>query len=174
MMQIRKVGETATSITLGWDLVPGADGYRFYSAGVLRSKTMDPKRKTVKFSKGQEPYRIEAVVLTPVDSGTWPAQPPPPPPPTFKKVAPRVAFKQGVSDARFCTREQPGVVPEPGAPAGHTVDESGATYDQDGLCKNGVRSDAPAVTGALEIDGRDYCSLPRVGDPTKNTGSWAI
>jgi hypothetical protein len=89
-------------------------------------------------------------------------------------VAPRVAFKDGGSDARYCTVNQPGVVPEPGGPAGHTVDESGATYDDNGLCKNGLRSDGPAVTSAREIDGRPYCSLPTVGSATDNTGSWAI
>jgi hypothetical protein len=83
-----------------------------------------------------------------------------------------VAYKQGGSDARFCTVNQPGVVAD--GPPGHTRDESGATYDENGLCKNGVRSDGPAVTGALEIDGRPYCSLPTMGSPTDNTGSWAI
>ena len=103
-----------------------------------------------------------------------PPPPPPPPPPTYVKVAPRVAFKANGSDARYCTVGQPGVVPDPNAPPGHTVDEHGATYDDNGLCKNGKRSDGPAVTSAREIDGRPYCSLPTMGDPTKNTGSWAI
>ena len=48
-----------------------------------------------------------------------------------------------------------------------------ANYDMNGLCLGG-RSDGPALTSALEIDGRPYCSLPTTGDPTKNTGSWAI
>lgn len=102
--------------------------------------------------------------------------PPPPPPPagTYVKVAPRVAHKAGGSDARFCTVDQPGVVQEAGAPHGHTIDEHGATYDDNGLCKNGRRSDGPAATSALEIDGRNLCDLPRIGDPTNNTGSWAI
>jgi hypothetical protein len=169
-IDIRKVSETATSITLGWVPVAGADGYRFYSAGVLRSKTMDPSRDKVQFSKGAEPYRIEAVILTPIDEGVYPAVAPP----AYKKVAPRVAFKQGGSDARFCTVGQPGVVQEGGAPPGHTIDESGATYDENGLCKNGLRSDGPALTGAREINGRPYCELPTMGDPTKNTGSWQI
>lgn len=168
-MAIRKVSETSSSITLGWDAVPGADGYRFYSAGVLRSKTMDPSRTTVKFSKGQEPYVVEAVILSKIDSGSYPSVTP-----DYKKVAPRVAYKQDGSDARFCTVGQPGVVQEPGAPPGHTTDESGATYDDNGLCKNGLRSDGPAVTGAREINGRPYCELPLMGDPTKNTGSWKI
>lgn len=174
MMQIRKVGETATTITLGWDPVPGADGYRFYSAGVLRSKTMDPKRRTVKFSKGQEPYKVEAVVLSPIDSGTYPAAPPP----TYKKVAPRVAYAEGGSDARFCMFNPDGSL-RPGVSRrqdGKYVDESGAVYsaDGDGLDESGIRADAPAVTSALGIDGRPYCSLPLEGDPTKNTGSWLI
>ena len=163
-MVVRKVSETATTITLGWDAVPGADGYRFYSAGVLRSKTFDKSRKTVKFSKGQAPYKIEAVVLKPIDSGTYPATTPPPPPPTYKKVAPRVAYKAGGSDARYCLRDFP------------SLRDDVASYDVNGLC-NGGRSDgspADCPTSALEIDGREYCSLPTQGDPTKNTGSWLI
>jgi hypothetical protein len=95
---------------------------------------------------------------------------PDPPPVVYKKVAPRVAYKAGGSDARYCCVNQPGVT----RLGGGWTDESGATYDDNGLCVNGLRSDAPALTSALEIDGRDYCSLPTTGDPTKNTGSWAI
>ena len=166
MMVIRKVAETASTITLGWDPVPGADGYRFYSAGVLRSKTMDPSRRTVKFSKGQEPYKIEAVVLTPIDSGTYP----PSPPPAYKKVAPRVAYAVPGADARYCVHNQPGVVEQPNG----TFRDAVAEYDADGLCLGSERSPSPAVTAANEIDGRPYCSLPTMGDPQLNTGSWAI
>lgn len=171
MMQIRKVAETATTITLGWDPVPGADGYRFYSAGVLRSKTMDPSRKTVKFAKGQEPYKVEAVVLSPLDSGTYPQSGP-----VYKKVAPRVAYAEGGSDARFCVINQPGVVQIASGPnAGKYTDESGAIYtNADGLDESGIRSGEPAVTGAKQINGRPYCSLPTMGDPTLNTGSWKV
>lgn len=102
-----------------------------------------------------------------------PVEPPPvqPPTPTYAKVAPRVAYQAGGSDARFCVYNQPGV--SPSGPNEYR-DESGATYDENGLCKNGVRSGAPAATSALEIDGRDYCDLPRMGEPHLNTGSWAI
>jgi hypothetical protein len=103
-----------------------------------------------------------------------PIQPPPPPPPAYVKVAPRVAYKDTGSDARYCTVNQPGVVPDPSGGTGDTKDESGATYDSNGLCKNGVRSDGPAVTSAREIDGRPYCSLPTMGTAENNTGSWAI
>jgi hypothetical protein len=100
----------------------------------------------------------------------------PPPPPAFKKVAPRVAHKQDGSDARFCLGEEgalrPGVFQRPD---GKYSDESGAVYTNlDGLDESGIRSDAPAPTGAKEINGRPYCSLPTEGDPTKNTGSWSI
>lgn len=100
----------------------------------------------------------------------------PPPPVTFKKVAPRVAYKQDGSDARFCLKDgdslRPGVFQRPD---GKYSDESGAVYTNlDGLDESGVRSDAPAPTGAKEINGRPYCSLPTEGDPTKNTGSWLI
>jgi hypothetical protein len=171
MMNIRKVAETATTLTLGWDPVPGCDGYRFYSAGVLRSKTMDPKRKTVKFSKGQEPYVIEAVVLQRLDAGTWP-----PSGPTYKKVAPRVAYAQGGADARFCLTENGSLRPGVSQRAdGKYTDESGAVYTNlDGLDESGIRSGAPAPTGAREIDGRPICTLPTEGQPTNNTGSWKI
>ena len=165
-MIIRKVAETSTTITLGWDPVPGADGYRFYSAGVLRSKTMDPSRKTVKFSKGQAPYKIEAVVLNPIDSGTYPSSPPP----TYKKVAPRVAYAVAGADARFCVENQPGVVKQPNG----TYRDEVAEYDADGLCLGSERSGSPAVTAANDINGRPYCSLPTMGDPTLNTGSWKV
>lgn len=167
-MAIRKVSETSSSITLGWDAVPGADGYRFYSAGVLRSKTMDPSRTTVKFSKGQEPYVVEAVILSKIDSGSYPSVTP-----VYKKVAPRVAYKQDGSDARYCLVDQPGVVRQPNG----TWRDEVAEYDNDGLCLGSERSGGSAsdgIVGAKEIDGRPYCSLPMTGDPTKNTGSWKI
>ena len=102
--------------------------------------------------------------------------PEPPPPVTFKKVAPRVAHKQDGSDARFCLGTegnlQPGVFRRPD---GKYSDESGAVYTNlDGLDESGIRSDAPAPTGAKEINGRPYCSLPTEGDPTLNTGSWKV
>lgn len=170
MMTIRKVSETATTITFGWDPVPGADGYRFYSAGVLRSKTMDPRRRTVKFLKGQEPYKIEAVVLNPIDSGTYP---PSQPSPTFKLVAPRVAYAVPGADARYCVIGQPGVGLQPDG----TYRDEVAQYDTDGLCLGAERSggsQADGIVSAREIDGRALCSLPMPGNPSLNTGSWKI
>jgi hypothetical protein len=178
-MQLSKIGETATTITLGWTPVAGADGYRFYSAGVLRSKTMDPSRKSVKFSKGQEPYKVEAVVLTPIDSGVYPSTPV-----TFKKVAPRVAYKQDGSDARYCLwAGAEGGALRPGLsyidPNNHSagVRDEVAQYSLDGLCLGSERTGGKAsdgIVGAKEIDGRPLCSLPMPGDPTRNTGSWLI
>ena len=107
--------------------------------------------------------------------------PPPPPPPTFKKVAPRVAHWQDFSDALFSLTTdgstlRPGVYQiQLGPNAGKYSDESGAIYTTlDGKDESGIRSDAPAVTGAKEIDGRNLWDLPLIGDPLKNTGSWAI
>jgi hypothetical protein len=91
-----------------------------------------------------------------------PAPVPPPAPPAYKKVAPRVAYKAGNSDARYCLKDFPG------------GKDDVASYDANGLCTSGTRSDGPAVTSALEIDGREYCSLPTFGDPKQNTGSWYI
>lgn len=117
---------------------------------------------------GRAAWRV-AALLAPIGI---PPPPPPPPPPTYKKVAPRVAYKAGGSDARFCVVNQPGVVRRPD---GKFTDESGAVYsNEDGLDESGIRSGEPALTSALEIDGRPYCSLPTMGDPRLNTGSWAI
>ncbi len=176
---LRKIKEDATTITLGWDPVPGCDGYVFYSAGVRRSKTMDPSRRSVRLSKGQEPYRVEAVRLTTIDYGEYPVVKPPPEP-TYKKVAPRVAYKTDRADARYCLF-LPGGMLRPGVTQrqdGKFTDESGAVYtDGDGLDESGRRSPGSAndcPTSASNIDGREYCSLPMQGDPTKNTGSWLI
>jgi hypothetical protein len=96
-------------------------------------------------------------------SGAGPVPPPPPvEPDKYAKVAPRVAYKAGNSDARYCLKDFP------------NLRDDVATYDENGLCTSGTRSDGPAKTSALEIDGREYCSLPTFGDPTQNTGSWYI
>jgi hypothetical protein len=99
--------------------------------------------------------------------------PPPPPPPTYKKVAPRVAYKQDGSDARYCCVNQPGVTLRPDG----TYRDDVAEYDDRGFCLGRERSDGSAadgIVGAREIDGRPLCSLPTPGDPTKNTGSWQL
>lgn len=74
---VRKVSETATTITLGWDSQPG-DGYRFYADGVAVSRTFDPSRTSVRFSKGASSYRIEVLHVSAGDSGFWPIPDPPP------------------------------------------------------------------------------------------------
>lgn len=67
---LRLLAETATTITLGWDPVPGAVGYRFSSATSTKlSHTWDPLRSSAKFSKAAW-YRVEALSV-PV-SGTYP------------------------------------------------------------------------------------------------------
>jgi len=178
-MELRKIKEDATTITLGWDPVPGCDGYVFYSAGVRRSKTMDPTRRSVRMSKGQQPYRVEAVRLSTINYGEYPS-PTQPPPQTYKKVAPRVAYKTDRADARYCMFNPDGSL-RPGIvrlSSGVYQDEV-AQYsaDGDGLELSGVRSGgspADCPTGSDSIDGRSYCSLPMQGDPTKNTGSWLI
>jgi hypothetical protein len=175
-MELRKVAETAATITLGWDAVEGADGYLFYADGKRVSRTFDPKRRTVKFSKGPSSFVVEAVRFAKVDAGAYPSAPPV----SYVKVAPRVAYKQDGVDARFCLVDngnlRPGVSQITSGPnAGKFTDQSGAIYtDLDGLDESGVRSGEPAVTGAREIDGRPICSLPTTGNPETNTGSWAI
>lgn len=105
--------------------------------------------------------------------------PPPPPPPPFKRVAPKVANKQDGSDARFCVTNQPGVVPDPDHPEGPGMKDDVARYDMNGLHRGGRSDDCtqwqtPGLVGARELDGREPCELPRVGQPENNTGSWQL
>jgi hypothetical protein len=185
MIPVRKVSETATSITLGWDPVPNADGYRFYSAGVLRSKTMDPRRRTVKFSKGQSPYRIEAVILNHLDQGSYPppTQPPPQPTPTYKRVAPITVTEQGGSNQRVClfTGEVEGGPLRPGVvqlPDGRYTDDSKAIYQSNGLEDTSVRTRLPegafGLVKAREMDSRNACQCHTAGKPEDNSGSWTV
>lgn len=76
MIALRKKAETTTSITLEWDSVPGAVGYRFQSAAQPKwSHTFDANRRDVKFSKAAW-YKVEA--LGKRDSGQYPTAVPPP------------------------------------------------------------------------------------------------
>ena len=176
-MTLKKKSETATRITFEIVDVPaGVEAFAFYADGRRVSKTCKSGQREVTFSKGAAAYTVTAVAFAPITSASYPSTPPPPPP-TYKKVAPRVAYKTDRADARYCLFESDGRL-RPGVtrrPDGKYTDESGAVYtDGDGLDESGVRSPAPAVTSASNIDGRPYCSLPLEGDPTKNTGSWTI
>jgi hypothetical protein len=70
---VRRIAETQSSITLGWDKQPG-DGYRFYKDGVVVSRTFDPARTSVKFSKGQS-YKVEVQLIQYGNSGVYPSAP---------------------------------------------------------------------------------------------------
>lgn len=61
---VRLVSETATTITLGWDPIPGAAGFRFTSEKGRISHTWDGSRTTVKFAKGSSWYRVESLSAT--------------------------------------------------------------------------------------------------------------
>lgn len=79
-MNIRKISETASKMTLAWDPVPGAAaGYRGRDVTVSKwTQTQDTK---MTFAKGASVV-IQALGVE--DEGTWPqATPPPPPPPAY-------------------------------------------------------------------------------------------
>lgn len=79
---VHKVSETATTVTLGWDAQPGADGYRFYADGVAVSRTFDPSRTTVRFGKQFATYKVAALQVTETGTvGVYPAPVEPPTPP---------------------------------------------------------------------------------------------
>lgn len=54
---ITLVSQDATTFTLTWPRQP-ADGYVFYFGGLERSRTRDPKRVTVRVSKGWPEYLV--------------------------------------------------------------------------------------------------------------------
>lgn len=160
-LTLRKLPKsTSTALWIGWDPVP-CDGYLFYVGGVRVSRSFDPNKSEVKLhpSAEQKGVRVDAIRFEPVASDSWPDVVP-----TFKRVAPRVAYAAGGSDARYCLKDFP------------SLRDDVASYDVNGLClggrSNGSADDCP--TSAKEINGREYCELPTQGDPTKNTGSWLI
>lgn len=77
MIQLTKISETASKITLGWSPVPGAIGYRFQSAlqAPKWSHTWDATRSQATFGKAAW-YKVEALGLA--DSGEYPAAAPAP------------------------------------------------------------------------------------------------
>ena len=78
-MKLTKTAETASTITLSWEQVPDAVGYRFIVDGKT-SHTWDPTRTSVKVSKGAERVSVEA--LGALDIGVYPPTTTPPEPPT--------------------------------------------------------------------------------------------
>jgi hypothetical protein len=69
---VRKVSETASTITLAWDRQE-ADGYRFYRDGVAVSRTFDPSRTSARFAKPGT-YRVEVLQVSGGISGVYPAK----------------------------------------------------------------------------------------------------
>lgn len=62
--------ETDSTLTLGWQPVPGALGYAFFTDGQRLSHTFNPARSTVRFRKGAGRYEVAA--LTPSPKGYYP------------------------------------------------------------------------------------------------------
>lgn len=158
---LRKLSKsTASALWIGWDPVP-CDGYLFYVGGQRVSKSFDPNKHEIKFhpSAEQQGVRVDAIYFAQAATDSWPDAVP-----TYKRVAPRVAYAAGGSDARYCLKDFPG------------LRDDVASYDANGLCNGGRSngSDKDCYTSAKEINGREYCDLPTQGDPTKNTGSWLI
>jgi hypothetical protein len=73
---VHLVSQDDTTVTLGWSPQPGY-GYLFSADGVLRSRTYDPNRSTVRFAKATS-YDIDVIVKG--ANGHYPDTTPPPPP----------------------------------------------------------------------------------------------
>ena len=143
-------------------------------AARLRMKKLDPGGFNATGTGAWDKYFATLRTLVyDHDAAITPGPTPPPPPiepDKYFRVAPRMAYKDGSSDARYCTVGQPGVTRHADGSANDDV----AHYDPNGLCTDGKRSDGPAKTSALEINSREYCDLPVFGDPKQNTGSWYV
>lgn len=74
-MELRKISETASKITIGWDPVPGATaGYRGHQEGV--TKWTQTQSTQMVFAKDA---KVEVQALGVVDKGVYPPVAPPPP-----------------------------------------------------------------------------------------------
>lgn len=78
-MELRKVAETANTITLGWTPPPDVQVNILYDDRGRRS-TAGVQAKTAKFDKGHEPYEVAAVCrdgagVFRIELGTYPAGP---------------------------------------------------------------------------------------------------
>lgn len=153
-MELRKIGETPTTITFGWKPV-ACEGYLFFADGKRVSKTFDPTRSSIKFSKGPKSFRIEAINFVTIDSDVWP-DPVSQPPPVQKMAAPQTINPEGGSDARYCVRDLP---TEPNSDIHYEPSDPAIRYDSDGLCLGGRTKDRviPGLRGARSVDGADYC-----------------
>lgn len=60
-LEVRLVSQTSSTVTLGWDPQPGY-GYMFSADGALVSRTNDPQRSTVRFSKSYSTYEVAVIV----------------------------------------------------------------------------------------------------------------
>jgi len=77
---IRKISQTATTITLGWDRQAGAAGYRFYTCRALGSctavaQTLNPTQVSARFATGPASFKIEALPLSAGNVGVYPSRP---------------------------------------------------------------------------------------------------
>lgn len=111
---LRLVSQTNTTITVAWDPQPGY-GYLFTSDGVLRSRTNDPSRTSVRFAKVSPPsYDVD--VIAKGANGHYPGVTPPPPVATINQTIvngstiPNIAGWRAVYDAN-----NDGVEDDPGS-----------------------------------------------------------
>ena len=146
-MELHKVAETSNTITVGWTPVPGCEGYLFFKDGVRVSRTLDPSRNTVKFSKPFQSLMVQAFVFSTISQGSYPGVVPPP------FVAPRTynAAPGGEPSSRFCTTGLP-------RNAQGSLYDSFSTYDDDGRDLGGrTAKQVQGLKPANEMDGRGPC-----------------
>lgn len=88
-MNVRVLRETTTTVDIGYDKVPGAEGYAYYLDGKRVSRTLDPDDLEAHFRKPDAKthvYEVRALEVGDRGAITVPAAPVPPPPTTTGPV----------------------------------------------------------------------------------------
>lgn len=179
-MELRKVAETATTITLAWTPPAGVGGYVLYASGravsVATANLKDgTPRRQAKFSKTSPgaPFAVCATVHRDgqffLDIGKYPATPPP-----STGYAPRAYNSTASADARFCCSSEYGCTRIPGG----WRDAQGVTYDESmrdlGGRSNNQGNPIPELKGANSMDGKEPCDpyIGPLGTPVGGTAGY--
>jgi hypothetical protein len=115
------VAQTNSTITFSYPQQSGY-GYLYSANGQLVSRTNDPTRTTVRFSKASS-YQVAAIAKGTI--GSYPVAPPPPPPPVCSDLADNDGDGKVDLDDPGCTGPTDTDETDPTPPAGNTLVFSG-------------------------------------------------
>jgi len=70
-IEIHLVSEQERNFTIGWTPVPGCYGYEFYKDGKYVTRSRDPLKSTIRFSKPPSPSVYSVVAMMGGTSGDF-------------------------------------------------------------------------------------------------------